>query len=95
MSFHRVRPFVCVGVVHIHTHDRWRLLFPFSFRGDDGSSSLQGVDEALAGHYLVSLKNANLSVVLLELQKKLMREDCGFDFVDKEESHNGIVGECQ
>ena len=21
MSFHQVRPFVCVGVVHIHTHD--------------------------------------------------------------------------
>ena len=52
-------------------------------------------DEALAGHYPVSLKDANLSVVLLELQQRLMREECDFDFVDYGESHDGIIGECQ
>ena len=95
VSFHWVRPFVRVGVVHIHTHDSWRPFFPISFGGDDGSSSLQGVDEALSCCYLVSLKDAHLSVVLLELQQELMRKDYGFDLVDEWESHNSVVGECQ
>ena len=68
ISFNRVRPFMCARVVHVYTHDGWRLFFPFSFVGDDGSSSFQSVDEALAGCYLVSFKNTHLSVVLFKLQ---------------------------
>ena len=95
VSFYGARPFMRAEIFLVHAHDSWDIVFPFSFCRCLGRPALQGVDEALASRHLVSLENANLSIICLELQQELMGKDCCLDLINEWEPHDSIVGEVE